>query len=461
MLRASSGGLIGSTAVNSRSRIARIAAASVLALAAAGAPAACGPSAAPPPNVLLVVMDTTRADRCSLLGYGRPTTPVLDALARESAVFEDCWSPSSWTAPAHATLFTGLLPRNHGLHNGATLFLDERRTTVAEILRDAGWRTGCFTNNPFISPDHGLSQGFETTDLRFRDAARPYPWAPATTEATLAWIDGVVGEGRPFFAFVSDMEPHAPYTPPTDLERRFAEPGLAAGALARARTVAFPESLGMGLGAVPLPPEIRRAMSSLYDAEIASVDAALGPLFEGLRSRGLLDSTVVVVTSDHGEGLGDHGWVEHANYLWRELLRVPLLVRRPGRFDGGRRVKDVVRLEDVAPTILELCGRKDPGGLDGIPLTRGLPGRVALGSENASDGIARTAEQNFPGVDVSSLTRDRRSVFDGRWHLVLTEGGTAHLFDVAADPAEERDLAQEQPSEVERLKGLAEPMPRR
>lgn len=444
-----------------RPRIALLgaAASAALAVAAAGAIQGCRTEAPPGPNVLLVVMDTTRADRCSFLGHDRATTPRLEEFARDATVFEECWSPSPWTAPAHASLFTGLLQRNHGLHNGRTLHLDQERTTLAELLRAGGWRTGCFTNNPFVSPDHGLTQGFETTDLRFRDDARPYPWAPATHDAVLAWIDRVAEEGRPFFAFVNDMEPHAPYSPPEAVEARFLPPDVPAWAAARARTLAFPETLAIGLGHVPLEPEAARAMRALYDAEVATVDEALGTLLDGLRQRGLLDRTLVVVTSDHGEGLGDHGWIEHATFLWRELLRVPLIVRLPGTFDGGRRVKDVVRLEDVLPTVLEACRVKPPSGLDGVPLTRDLRGRVALGSENATSAMADTARGHFPGIDVSPLLKNRRSAYDGRWHLVVSEGGRPYLFDVAADPAEQRNVADEHPAEVERLEGLLRQIP--
>src|SRR6185295_19295341 len=146
----------------------------LLALAGCGDP----PKPATRPNVVLLVMDTTRGDRCGFDGYARPTTPRLDAFAKDAVVFTDAWAPAPWTAPSHASLFTGLRPEHHGVMDGVRPFLAEDATTLAERFRAAGWRTGCFTNNDYISKDYGLSQGFEDVAELFRDdTAANYPWA--------------------------------------------------------------------------------------------------------------------------------------------------------------------------------------------------------------------------------------------------------------------------------------------
>src|SRR5262249_1730191 len=144
----------------------------------------CGPApAASRPNVLVLVMDTTRADRCSVTGYGRPTTPCLEEFAKDAVTFREAWSPAGWTAPNHATLFTGLRPEHHGLISGKSPFLDVTHATLAERLWNLGYATACFTNNANVSPESGLIRGFAHTDLLYLNESRPYPWATATHEA--------------------------------------------------------------------------------------------------------------------------------------------------------------------------------------------------------------------------------------------------------------------------------------
>lgn len=430
----------------------RRAARAAIVAAAAGLAACPGRVDDARPNVLVLVMDTTRADRCVHLGYDRPTTPELAAFARESVAWEDCWAPSSWTAPSHASLFTGLHPSRHNLHRDGTTVLQSDYDTLAEVLGAAGWATASWSNNPYISPKFGLTQGFQTFEVLADLPGRTYPWARDTHERALAWMEERTKEGRPFFAFVNDLEPHYPYRPPRDVEARFVRPGVPAAAVESIRDLAFPRQLGLSLGAEPWEPGEREALSDLYDAELATLDAEVGVLISRMRSSGILDRTIVVIAADHGEGLGDHAWIEHGIKMYRELLRVPLVVRYPGRFDGGRRVKDVARLEDVFPTVLATCGLPVPAGLDGADLATAPTGRDAKSESGVYFEWADTALRSYPNADVAFMRTNRRSIYDGRWHLIVDGFGATELFDVAADPGELRNVAADQPAVVEALR---------
>ena len=428
----------------------------LLAVAGAAATAACpGPSPAngARPNVLLLVMDTTRADRCSFNGYTRPTTPRLAEFARNAVTFDDCWTPAAWTCPAHASLFTGLRPEHHRLASDGSTALAPEFTTLAEILSAAGWDTATFSNNPYISPEFGLTQGFRTDAELFRGTNRTYPWARETHARALDWMLTRNAEKKPFLAFINDMEPHYPYQPPRDVEARFLRPGVPPTAVESVRALDFPRSIGLCLRTETWVPHEREALSDLYDAEIATLDEEVGRLLDGLRAAQILDNTLVIVMADHGEGLGEHDWIEHGVFMHRELLRVPLIVRFPGRFDGGRRVTDVVRVEDLFPTVLETLELPVPD-VDGRSLASDLPGRIAIGFDGAYPTWADKAHGAYPQADVSFLRTGRRSVYDGRHHLIVEDRGGAELYDVGADPGESQNLAGKLADVETRLRGV-------
>jgi len=405
---------------------------------------ACGDGDSPVvrPNVLVLMMDTTRGDRVTVNGYDRPTTPRIQSYATDAVVFRNAWSPSGWTAPAHGSLFTGLRPENHGLVRGNREFLDAGITTLAELFRDAGYRTACLTINDTLSPESGLLQGFLQQDLRFLDRSRPYPWAPDTHEKALEWIDAAVRAREPFFVFVNDMEPHLRYRPPLKYGTRFVIPGTPQSLVDRAWNLDATALYHHNLGLAPVDPSLIRLMSDLYDAEIACLDDAVGNLLDRLRERGILDQTIVVITSDHGENIGEHGLLDHQFSLHRTIRHVPLIVRYPPRFRAGRIVDEVVRLEDVPPTLLELAGIKVPSGLDGASLLRDLGGRVARATLGPRDALLdRIGPILAPGRKFTRFRAGVRAVFDGRYHFLLYSDGQEELYDVTADPLETRNLA--------------------
>ena len=428
------------------------------AVLAAIAVVSCAPApAAARPNVVMIIMDTTRADRCSFDGYARPTTPSLDAFARDAVNFRQAWSPAGWTAPAHASLFTGLRPEHHGLLAGSAPFLDVVHPTLAERLWNRGYATACFTNNANVSPEAGLTRGFERADLLYLDESRPYPWAKATHQAALAWALEQGKRGKPFFLFVNDMEPHMPYTPPPADEAAFLRERPAAATLADARAFDNPRPLAYCAGVENLDDAYLRTLSDLYDGEVATLDREIGSLLDGLRGAGLLERTMVVIAGDHGEMLGEHHMVAHLFSLHRAVRRVPLIVRWPGGEGSGRVVDSVVRLEDVLPTVLEACDVAVPDGLDGATLTRGLEGRIARAIQGDATVSLPAMDRSLPGVDLRPMIVRTDAVFDGRWHLIARADGRTELYDVAADPEESRNLAGEQPAEVARLRELIRP----
>jgi arylsulfatase A-like enzyme len=237
------------------------------------------------------------------------------------------------------------------------------------------------------------------------------------------------------------MEPHYPYTPPGEFARRFRSEASTPGAVARARALKYDSLFGHNCGADPLPPATLAAIGDLYDAEIACLDAAIGRLADRLREEGILDRTVLVVTSDHGENLGDHGLVDHMFSLHRTICHVPLVVRYPARFAAGTVVDDVVRLEDVPPTLLELCGVPVPGDMDGRSLLADVPGRVSRAALDHPDRFLDRMRRDYPlQYDDRRLRADLRAEFDGRRHTIRYSDGRVETYDVPADPAELRNL---------------------
>ena len=424
------------------------------ALAGAGWLVWRGAATQPRPNVVMIVMDTTRADRCSFQGYARPTTPRLEEFAKDAVVFTEAWSPAGWTGPAHASLFTGLRLEHHGFFAGNRMNLAPSPATLAELLAADGYATASFANNGWFDARYGLTRGFQQAETHAEGEVRPYPWARATHAAAAAWAEARAKEGRPFFLFVNDMEPHLPYTPPDEEEARFVPQGTSPGDLAAARAFDFPTTVSYCLRREELPPGRLELLSSLYDAEIAALDREIGVLLDRLRVAGLLDDAVVVVAGDHGEMLGEQHQTAHGFSLHRAVRHVPLLFRAPDAFTGGRREGALVRLEDVMPTVLELCGARVPAGLDGASLLRDLPGRVSRALQGDDDQTRRRIESLIEGADARPLTVSMRAVFDGRWHYIDYSDKRRQLFDLSKDPAERDDLSAREPAEVARLAAL-------
>ncbi len=414
--------------------------------------AACGSgNSSDRPNVLFVVWDTVRADRCSVNGYERPTTPVLESVASSGVTYRNAWSPAGWTAPAHASMFTGLRPEKHGLLLDNRMDLDQSAVTLAELLDGAGYRTACLTNNMWIGPEFGICQGFRWIETLADQVEPGYPTCRWAHDQALELAKEARDQGAPFFIFLNLMEAHLNYTPFAPHEEGFVRGDPGPELLAAGRAFDTPDAVNHITGIERVDPALVPLLSDLYDAEIAGLDAEFANLVNGMAEAGLLENTLLIVASDHGENLGEHDLYTHKISLHRTVRHVPLVLRLPGRFEGGRKVEDVVRLEDIFPTVLEVCGLEAPEGIDGETLlAKDISGRVSRAAWGRTGGDLEVPESE-PGVDLTPFTVSIRTVFDGRYHLIRDSGGKVELYDLETDRQELVNLAGERPEILLRL----------
>ena len=371
--------------------------------------------------------------------------------AGEGVRFDSAYAPSATTAPTHASIWTATYPVAHSVvKNGMTL--DETHRTLAEIARDNGYRTAAFVSSYVLDARFGFAQGFDTYDDDFeagestveleRWADEPFEAAfdrraDRTTDAALDWLaDAATPGAAPFFLFVHYFDPHSPYVPPPEFAARF-------------------KGAEDGASETELEEEIRR-----YDGEIAFADAALGRLLEGLAAAGLDRQTVVVVTADHGEGLGQHGLLLHGLNVYEEAVRVPLLLRWPGVLAPGARIAAPVGLVDLAPTLLDLLGvANGSAGFAGESVARALRGEAELGPERPILLVRRHYEPGIiDGVRVNGV---QLAVRQGRWKYI--EGAAfrvRELYDLERDPGERVNRFREEPGVARRLAALLAPLRR-
>lgn len=386
-------------------------------------------------NLLVILVDTLRASMLGCYGSPRGASPNLDRFARDCLVFEDVLAQSSWTLPSVASLLTGLRPPAHGVTDERHTFLGDAVDTLAERLLDAGFATGAIVANPLVSRSSNFHQGFET----FQRLA----WANAkkVDRRLLDWIDDHRGER--FFAYAHAIDPHAPYAAPEPFANVIATPGdpfLEPGGELRLGQAADEFVRAGDAGDATVQAALQHVRDQ-YASEVWYWDRCFGELLEGLAERDLLDSTIVVVTSDHGEEFLDHGMLFHGPQLYQETVRVPLLLRVPGI--PGRRVDSPAELVDVAPTLLALLGLAPDSRLDGVDALR-APRNGARFSATALGQIA-----GVPG------RFEQYCVLFRRWkHIATPAVGRVELFDLAADPGERRNLAPAEPGTVGRLAAL-------
>jgi arylsulfatase A-like enzyme len=310
---------------------------------------ACSPSASPAPrNVLLIVADTLRADRLGSYGSARGLTPFLDELSARGTVFANAYAPSSWTCPSVASLFTSRYPSQHRVSSFESKMAGEE-VTLAEKLTPLRYATAGFSANNRLTRKLGYAQGFEIWQFYVGAFVPPYRKAPVRAgflrQQTLRWLDAHWNPsvGRPVFLYLQYMDTHTPYDPPQPFRRRFQRPDPKSALETRANE----KLLAAALSEVSLD-EVD-VLRSLYDGEVAYLDAELRQLFAELRGRGFLDDAIVVVTSDHGEEFREHGRILHGFALYEESIRVPLILVAPG-YRGGRVVESASRVGPWCPS---------------------------------------------------------------------------------------------------------------
>jgi arylsulfatase A-like enzyme/Flp pilus assembly protein TadD len=349
-----------------------------------------------PENVLVVTFDTTRADRVGCYGYARAETPTLDTLAREATLFEHAITPIPVTLPSHSTMMTGLNPYHHGVRYNGIHVLPQRVTTLAERLREAGFKTGAIVSSFAVATRFGLNQGFETYDDLFADkpmedlSTHLERRAAQAIDKAILWWASHASDRR--FLWVHLYDPHYPYDPP------------------------FPYSVSFA--------------DHPYDGEIAGADHELGRLFAELKKRADWESTLVIVAGDHGEGLYDHGERWHGNQVYEGTLHVPLIVKVPGR-NVARRVREPVGLADITPTVLDFAGLKTVDPMDGASLRGAIDSGHAAPRPIYFESIAGAILYGW-----SPLLGVRRG------SMKYFEGARGELYDIDHDPGEADNLAE-------------------
>ncbi len=383
------------------------------------------------PNVVVIVVDTLRADRLSFYGCEQENAPFLSELAAESVVFEEAWAASSWTAPSTASIFTGLYPDRHGVQKGYFHYKNMQRvhdaqlnrippqlTTLPLMFQERGYRTFGISDNPNVCERMGFSTGFE------RFATYDYEGAPRVNATLEEWLPELHASEQPWLLYLHYMDPHEPYharDPWYDHERATPEPSVENDFLA-------------------------------YDSEIAYLDAHLRELFERIDLR---QEAIVVFTSDHGEEFGEHGGTGHANKLYNELVSIPLFIRMPGAPQPAR-VSGAVSHVDLLPTLAELTGARPLALSDGVSLASHL-------DDQAQNVPARPLYISRSGM-VDLVPVDRSAVVQGSFKGILSRTGILtrpnelrsdfRLYDLGTDPNEEQDAAASRPRVAGTLRDL-------
>jgi len=434
-----------------------------------------------PRNVVLILIDTARADHFSAYGYQRPTTPEIDRIASEGILFEHAISTANWTVPAHASILTGTPSSVHGA-DGKRLVLGPTLSTLPEIMGRHGYLTIGLTNNPLFSRLTGMTRGFGRFEDHWRSrglepvlllqriaeamlakwrAGKNHGGADYTLPRLLEWIDrtrlekGPDGQPRPFFAFVNLLEPHTRLAYHEGFTDLFMTDQDTVGDLIRT-----PQT-GFQLSRIP---ESRkevdfRRYETLYDGEIRFADHHIGRFVQALDRRGLLDETLLIITSDHGTGMGEHGMFSHGHGVYEEVAWIPLILRSPDREKRSIRVRDPVLLSDLFPTILAFSRIQEPllgsasKSRNLLDLSSSPPGWEVVVEENTNEMFNRIARKLKPDLDLSSLPNQRRkAIYKGNLKYILNvDSQSEELYDLAADPGELENLAEERRSDRERL----------
>jgi arylsulfatase A-like enzyme len=406
------------------------------------------------PSIVLILVDTLRRDYLGFHGFEGPISPNLDWLAKESVMFENAFTQAPWTKPSIASLFTSLHPDTHGLDNHEGLFghrqnqalttgvLPAEAVTLAEALKGAGYRTAAFVANPWIHGRYGFDQGFDSYEV--------VETLPEILERARGFVRK--DEGRPFFVYLHFMDVHGPYdSPEEDFQAIGTSPSLAvreephAGALVKLPSylAGIPwfedEELQHRTFGEIISFRLTRShtVRARYAANVLDFDRRIAPFLNEVRNSELNQNAILVLTSDHGEELLEHGGWDHGFNLYEHQIRVPLLIRTSGAVDAGRRLTRAANLVDVMPTLLALANVDAPEGIEGEDL---------LGPDATDEASFSAATKHREGVHAVRTER-YKLIFDGKT-------GSVSLFDLEADPGEYRDIASEKAVEAQKLLAL-------
>ena len=428
------------------------------------------------PNIIILLLDTARAQSFSGYGYARPTSPHIDALAAESVVYEQAIAPGCWSLPSQVSLLTGMFPAQHGAHE-LHLSYAHGYPLLPEVLREAGYHTLGISPNSWMSDEFGVTHGFERylKLWQYRPAA---PAPPGQTSGVGTWLDRklqrrywrhifphrnrasyvnrhlralVTRTPEPFFLYAIYWDMHLPYAARESYAARWLPPGVT---LSQARQVNR-DPLQYLTGQMPMTEEDFAMLQACYDGALASLDAEIGALVAWLRQRGMLDRTLLIITSDHGENIGDHGLMSHAYSLHDTLIHVPLIVRYPERFPPGQRVTQQVQLTDLFPTMLDVLGLDVPRvrqELQGVSLLAPTPGtpeeRLAYAEMLAPHPSVAALNRRTGSPEHTprpAIDRALRCLRTPATKVIWASDGNHALYDLRLDPHETTNLYAQKP----------------
>ncbi len=408
----------------------------------------------PPPwpevkNVVFITIDTLRADHTSAYGYPVRTTPFLEQMAAQGVTFDRAYAHSSTTAPSHSSMFTGLYPIQHRVQtNGQKL--DGRFTTLASHLAAAGWRTGAFVSAPALFDGSNVRRGFTDYDSPPESHGHPgrnYRPANETIEAAARWLRRSLRQDDPFLLWVHLYDPHSPLRPPIGHLRAIRPRDPVAGEARRAlmRSRFIDQSV----------PGIRREVLA-YDAEVLFADTELRRLFRTASANGALDSTLWVITSDHGQGLETHGWFGHHVQIYNTELHIPLIFVFPGNWQAGRRVtEELVSHVDLTPTLLEVLGvqaMSQASPIQGRSMTSLFLDDPAWGRETVFS--ERRVQSRAAGTRAANEDGTRQSLQTLVHKYILFSEGPDEYYALDTDPYEQHNLIEQADVEARRLRDM-------
>lgn len=424
----------------------------LLALVCAASTFSCR-RAKPKPNVVLIVIDTARQDHFSSYGYPRKVTPKLDDFAAESVRFENAVAASPWTLPSMASILTGLYPHKHQAGYAAKdektkqeglTYLSKSAITLTETLFQNDYQTVGWFQNPFVDPGFGLNRGFEFYDYFPGDNLNVRA-ADQVIDLAMKWLGETRDKKKPFFMVLHFFDPHLAYNPPNDFMMSFIY-GYQ-GKMTPPFNPSNDELNKLQAGTLTPSPEDRNFITGLYNGELAFVDYTVGRFFDFLKLNNLYDTSMIIVTSDHGEELWDHESFEHGHSMYQELLAVPLIIRFPAAENKGMKVTTRVSLVDIMPSVLAFLNLDAPGQGSGKSFIS-MPG-AAIKPANRPI----IAELNRVGDPLQAMYRDK-------YKLVLnTATGKIMVYNLEADPQEKNNLfgqPEKYPAEiVDQIRGVA------
>jgi len=403
----------------------------------------------PRPNVVLIVLDTTRADFLSCNGFKKRTTPGIDRLAMKGTRYTKAFATDFWTLPSHASLLTGLYP-SEAQATSETNYLPDRVTTIAETLQEAGYRTGAIVCNPWVSAERGFKQGFS-----FFHEVRPPEKIPSDFHVeqegaykAREWLEQAAGGDQPFFFFANFNLPHLPFRPQASVLKQFQTRQWPGDRISRLMEVA-----GMWAhlaGALPLDDQDFAAMRDLYAAEVHLADRFVHQLAYVLESTKVLGRTLVIVTSDHGENIGDHGMIDHLLSMYDTTVQVPLVIRYPKRFKKKAVSDELVSLVDIVPTILDVCGLVDDKNRSHVAkyslcsAEREKRKFITAENERPVNGV-QVLKKEYPAFDTKPIDRPMRMIRTDRYKLIWHVGAEYELYDLQADPGELTNIVKQKP----------------